>query len=258
MAATFSIVPGALDAAVTAIREKGGKIDGKRPGQPWTRHMLLDAEAEGQQWAVVFRGEDRAKAGSDNTGYQPPLALSDDKAEPRRIILGLCDGEGAQAAAQAVVDGLRRFYGMEGKAMGERYTAMLAALPKPKADPALYMQLLSGVQGIALALATVAQGGANSHACAKSHWRVGSIADSKAAKAAARKTADAKSAIGLVVAAAKADPSKAAALLDGADDDALAAIQAVIEARKAAKAKAAAPDPKPARKGKKADEPVPA
>lgn len=187
--------------------------------QRWTRHLLIDAEPDGDAWVIVIRGEDRAKAGAEGKN-KPTFGWCDEAGATRRFVVARYD---LQAEALAAVDALRSFYAAEDKPFSERIIPVAAC-----GEAALT---------VALMLAAVLQAGAAPHANASSHWVVGSVADTAAAKRAARQQKDKAAAVATITAAAK-DPAAlaqiAASVQTPEELEALAAIVATCKKNMAA------------------------
>jgi hypothetical protein len=188
--------------------------------QRWTRHLLIDSEPDGDGWALVVRGDDRAKAGAEGKN-KPTFGWNDESGQARRFVVASYTGEGAQEQALKAAEGLRSFYAAEGKSFSERVAALV--------DEASLT--------VALMLAAVLQAGANAHANAASHWIVGSVNDTPAAKRAAREKKDKAAAVATITAAAK-DPKAleqiAASVQTPEELEALAAIVATCKRNMAA------------------------
>jgi hypothetical protein len=152
--------------------------------QRWTRHLLFDSERDGDGFALVVRGDDRAKAGAEGKN-KPTFAWNDETGAARRFVVATYTGADAQVRALKAAEGLRSFYAGEDKPFSERVAALV--------DEASLT--------VALMLGCVLQAGAN----AASHWVVGSVNDTPAAKRAAREKKDKAAAVATITAAAK-DP----------------------------------------------------
>ncbi|MGE5609480.1 MAG: hypothetical protein ACM359_09510 [Bacillota bacterium] len=179
----------------------------------WCRHMYFDAEQQGDAWAVVLRGEDKAKVGSKSN---KPAALQWNDASGEHVPFTLATITGTQAKERAseLAQAMIGFYGAEGKPFSERVAKLDA-------------------EGMALALMVAAVTSARPHANKESHWRVGSIAGTLAAKRLARERADRASAIAKITACTK-DPKAMDELAEAVQSaEEIAALEAIVLARKA-------------------------
>jgi len=176
----------------------------------WTRHLFFDVEAQGEAWALLLRGDDKAKVGGSKT---PALRWNDATGQPIPFVLATVSGEGAQQRATELAAALIGFYGAEGVPFSQRVAK------------------LDG-DGRALAFMVATIGSARPHANKESHWRVGSVADPVAAKRLAREKSDRASAVAAVKAAVD-DPDKLDELASTVTGDAeLEALAAIVVAQK--------------------------
>lgn len=204
-----------MSAVATHVAVVRAALDTVAVAGAWSRHVFADAEAQADGTvAIVVRGDDRHKAGTDsNKG--PAKRWNDDNGQPRPFTIATVSGPEAQAKADAICAGLIAFYGAEDKPLGER----MAMLPDEAAP-------------LALMLAASLQGGGRPHASSANHWRVGSIRDTKEAKRVEREKKDKAAAVATVVSAVKAGNTEIIASAISSDDD-IAAMEALIARRKA-------------------------
>lgn len=191
----------------------------------WTRHLLIDVVVESDECAaIVLRGEDRARKGGESK-VAPALKWNDEEGTARVFVLARTHGEEAQALAESAVKGLRAFYAMENAPFSERFTALI--------DGDYSAEQIAQLTALALVIASAVQNGAQSHANASSHWRVGSIADTREAKRAERTKKDNASAVAKITSVGN-DPTKieeVAATIQTPEE--LAALEAIVNASKA-------------------------
>jgi hypothetical protein len=191
----------------------------------WTRHLLLDVAVESAtSAAIVLRGEDRSRKGGESK-VAPALQWNDEEGTARVFTLAHVEGEEAETMAEHVVIGLRAFYAAEGNAFSERFSALL--------DGDYSAEHIAQLTALALVIASAVQKGAQAHANAASHWRVGSIADTREAKRAERTKKDNASAVAKIVSVGN-DPTRIAEVASTIQTpEELAALEAIVNASKA-------------------------
>jgi hypothetical protein len=190
----------------------------------WTRHLLIDAIPSGEGLAIVLRGEDRSRKGGESK-VPPALKWNGEDGTANVFTLGNIMGEEAPALAESAIKGLRAFYAMEGKPFSERFSALI--------DGDYSAEQIAQLTAMALNIASAVQNGAQTHANAASHWRVGSIADTKEAKRAERAKKDSASAVATIanVGSDKAKIDQVASTIQTPEQ--LAALEAIVNASKA-------------------------